>query len=42
MGVPTTLVIYPGEGHRIRDPANSADMRKRTVAWFDKYVKSAR
>jgi len=41
-GVPTTLVIYPGEGHRLRDPANSADMRKRTVAWFDKYVKSAR
>ena len=39
MGVPTSLVIYPGEGHRLRDPANSADMRKRTVAWFDKYVK---
>jgi dipeptidyl aminopeptidase/acylaminoacyl peptidase len=42
MGVPTTLVIYPEEGHRLRDPANSADMRKRTVAWFDKYVKGAR
>ena len=39
MGVPTSLVIYPGEGHRLRDPANSADMRKRTVAWFDQYVK---
>ena len=39
MGVPASLVIYPGEGHRLRDPANSADMRKRTVAWFDKYVK---
>ena len=39
MGVPTSLVIYPGEGHRLRDPAHSADMRKRTVAWFDKYVK---
>ena len=39
MGVPTSLVIYPGEGHRLRDPANAADSRKRTVAWFDKYVK---
>ena len=39
MGVPASLVIYPGEGHRLRDPAHSADMRKRTVAWFDKYVK---
>jgi len=39
MGVPTSLVIYPGEGHRLRDPAHAADMRKRTVAWFDKYVK---
>jgi dipeptidyl aminopeptidase/acylaminoacyl peptidase len=42
MGVPTSLVIYPGEGHRLRDPANSADMRRRTVAWFDKYVKGGR
>ena len=41
-GVPTSLVIYPGEGHRLRDPANAADMRRRTVAWFDKYVKGAR
>jgi len=39
MGVPTSLVIYPGEGHRLRDPAHAADMRKRTIAWFDKYVK---
>jgi len=42
MGVPASLVIYPGEGHRLRDPANAADMRKRTVAWFDTYVKGAR
>jgi len=42
MGVPTSLVIYPGEGHRLRDPAHAADMRKRTVAWFDKYVKGGR
>jgi len=42
MGVPVSLVIYPGEGHRLRDPANAADMRKRTVAWFDKYVKAGK
>ena len=42
MGVPTSLFIYPGEGHRLRDPANRLDMRRRTVAWFDKYVKSSR
>jgi dipeptidyl aminopeptidase/acylaminoacyl peptidase len=37
-GVPTSLVIYPDEGHGIRGIANSADVRKRTVAWFDKYL----
>ena len=42
MSVPTSLVIYPGEGHRLRDPANRRDMRRRTVAWFDKYVKGTR
>ena len=38
MGVETSLVIYPEEGHGIRGPANTADVRKRTVAWFDKYL----
>jgi len=42
MGVPTSLVIYPGEGHRLRNPVHAADMCKRTVAWFDKYVKGGR
>jgi dipeptidyl aminopeptidase/acylaminoacyl peptidase len=42
MSVPTSLVIYPGEGHRLRDRANRRDMRRRTVAWFDKYVKGTR
>ncbi|WP_420137528.1 S9 family peptidase [Sphingomonas sp.] len=41
MGVPTSLVIYADEGHRIRDAAHAADVRKRTIAWFDKYVKAA-
>ncbi|MGY2733458.1 prolyl oligopeptidase family serine peptidase [Sphingomonas sp. UYP23] len=38
MGVPTSLVIYPEEGHGIRAPANSADVAARTQAWFDKYL----
>ena len=38
MGVATSLVIYPDEGHGIRGPANAADVRRRTVAWFDRYL----
>ncbi|WP_031239393.1 S9 family peptidase [Asticcacaulis sp. AC466] len=38
-GVDTTLMIYEGEGHSIRKPENSADLAKRIVAWFDKYLK---
>lgn len=40
LGVPTSLVIYAEEGHGIRSPANAADLRKRTIAWFDKYLAS--
>lgn len=40
LGVPTSLVIYAEEGHGIRSPANAADLRKRTIAWFDKYLGS--
>jgi dipeptidyl aminopeptidase/acylaminoacyl peptidase len=39
LGVPTQLVIYPGEGHRLRTPAHIADVAHRTVAWFDTYLK---
>ena len=38
MNVPTSLVIYPDEGHGIRQPAHALDARKRTVAWFDRYL----
>ncbi len=38
VGVPTSLVIYPGEGHSFSNPANERDSTARTVAWFDKYV----
>ena len=40
MGVPVSLVIYPGEGHGLRQPDHRADAEKRTIAWFDKYLKT--
>jgi dipeptidyl aminopeptidase/acylaminoacyl peptidase len=39
MNVPTSVMIYPGEGHGLRDPAHSADAMERTLAWFNKYLK---
>ena len=39
MHVPVSLVIYPGEGHGIRGADHRADVEKRTIAWFDKYLK---
>ncbi len=41
-GVPTSLVIYPDEGHGIRGVENAADVRARTLAWFDKYLGAAK
>jgi dipeptidyl aminopeptidase/acylaminoacyl peptidase len=39
MNVPTSIMIYPGEGHGLRDPAHIADATQRTLAWFDRYLK---
>jgi dipeptidyl aminopeptidase/acylaminoacyl peptidase len=39
MNLPTSIMIYPGEGHGLRDPKNLADARQRTLAWFDKYLR---
>ncbi|WP_066827825.1 S9 family peptidase [Sphingomonas mali] len=38
LGVPTSLVIYPDEGHGIRGAEHAADVQRRSVAWFDKYL----
>ncbi|MES2326189.1 MAG: S9 family peptidase [Pseudomonadota bacterium] len=38
MNVPTSLVIYPDEGHGIRQPEHALDARRRTVAWFNRYL----
>jgi dipeptidyl aminopeptidase/acylaminoacyl peptidase len=38
LNVPTSLVIYPGEGHGIRKPDHVQDLNRRIIAWFDKYL----
>jgi dipeptidyl aminopeptidase/acylaminoacyl peptidase len=38
VGVPNSLVIYAGEGHGIREAEHKADLKKRTLAWFDHYL----
>ena len=38
VGVPTKLVIYPGEYHVVSNPAFQMDLRNRVSAWFAKYV----
>ena len=40
MNVPTSLVIYDGEGHGIRKPEHKTDLSNRIVGWFDKYLGS--
>jgi dipeptidyl aminopeptidase/acylaminoacyl peptidase len=37
-GVPTSFVVYAGEGHGIRQPAHRKDITKRTVEWYDRYL----
>jgi dipeptidyl aminopeptidase/acylaminoacyl peptidase len=39
MNVPTSIMIYPGEGHGLRDPEHLADAEQRTLDWFDKYLR---
>jgi dipeptidyl aminopeptidase/acylaminoacyl peptidase len=39
LGLPSSTVIYPDEGHAIHDPAHLADLNKRTLDWFGRYLK---
>jgi acylaminoacyl-peptidase len=39
LGVPTQLIIYPGEGHLFLDPKHQADRLDQTLGWFDRYLK---
>ncbi|MEA2720440.1 MAG: hypothetical protein QOJ39_2304 [Candidatus Eremiobacteraeota bacterium] len=40
LGVPTQLVIYPGEGHLFYKPADQQDVSRRVAGWFDKWLKT--
>ncbi|TBR35847.1 MULTISPECIES: S9 family peptidase [Dyella] len=37
-GVPTSLVIYPNEGHHFVNPAHQKDVLQRALEWFGKYL----
>ena len=41
LGVPTRLVVYPGEGHAFRDPKHNLDRLRRSIMWFDQYLNNA-
>ncbi|MBV9296426.1 MAG: prolyl oligopeptidase family serine peptidase, partial [Acidobacteriaceae bacterium] len=38
LGVPTQLVVYPGEGHSFRDARNRVDVTKRALSWFQEHL----
>ena len=38
-GVPTTLVVYPDEGHGFVNPQHQQDVLERQIRWFDQYLK---
>ncbi|MEO8440770.1 MAG: S9 family peptidase [Spartobacteria bacterium] len=39
LGVPTQLVIYPGQFHGIKKPSYILDRYQRYLAWFGKYLR---
>jgi len=39
VGVPTAIMIYPGEGHALREPVHVEDALQRTLDWFERYLR---
>jgi dipeptidyl aminopeptidase/acylaminoacyl peptidase len=39
VGVPTSIMVYPGEGHALREAAHVEDRLQRTLDWFDRYLR---
>ncbi len=39
IGIPTELIVYPGQFHGITNPAYQKDRLERYNAWFDRYIK---
>ncbi|HSB12308.1 MAG TPA: S9 family peptidase, partial [Blastocatellia bacterium] len=40
-GVPAQLVIYPREGHGLREPKHQLDKMRREMEWIDRYIRGA-
>ena len=38
LGVPTKFVVYPGQGHALENAADRADAKRRTLAWFARWL----
>mmetsp|Transcript_121404 Transcript_121404/g.377835 ORF Transcript_121404/g.377835 Transcript_121404/m.377835 type:complete len:291 (+) Transcript_121404:1613-2485(+) len=41
-GVPTGLIVYPGEGHGFDDPAHRRDRDRRMLAWWSEHLQGCR
>ncbi|WP_267225705.1 alpha/beta hydrolase family protein [Dyella silvae] len=41
-GVPTSLVVYPNEGHHFVDPDHQRDVLQRALMWFEKYLPASK
>ena len=41
-GVDSELVVYPREGHGLRERGHQIDAWRRTVGWFDRYLRPSR
>jgi dipeptidyl aminopeptidase/acylaminoacyl peptidase len=39
LGIPTELIVYPGQFHELGKPSYEHDKDVRYLAWYDKYVK---
>jgi dipeptidyl aminopeptidase/acylaminoacyl peptidase len=39
IGVPTELVVYPGQFHGFTKPSYVKDRYEKWLAWWDKYLK---
>ena len=40
LGVPTQLIVYPGQYHLLTKPSYIRDRLERTMAWFDAHLKA--
>ncbi|HYA48907.1 MAG TPA: S9 family peptidase [Burkholderiales bacterium] len=42
LGVPTELVVYPGQFHGLTTPSYVRDRYERYLAWYDRYLKATK